>query len=414
MDNLISIDYLILNLNGSIAYTDDSAVSACSDELDTGNDNIFFLDNFGFELSERGTKNFANRYTIFYGSVRFGVLCANPYDGSVLAPDFAQLQIDNALFYTHRNDLKRILQEFFRVTNYQWKAINRMDIAMDSNDYGKYSELYSNLMDGKVLIAGRKKAVSSYAEMQCVNAFQETHKGQVYLNGFYVGKRTATRMLRVYNKTLNLRLTPKDYITQFHKDNGLTDECDVWRFEYQLNAKFFTDLYKHRDVVVPDGLSNTEPVTWAIFDIENLIELLRLAQKNHFELRENTGKSQINKENEVLLHCWDDIKALYTSVKSTLQKIPKIIDRTNVVLKRLSKSLFREYYVNGQDLSYIIALNHLLDTNTDYDPETKKERSLRSWFEEKKRWYLAEFHTKERIKDTFDELLYSEHSLITI
>ncbi|MBE99090.1 hypothetical protein [Flavobacterium coralii] len=419
---LITIDYLILNLNGKLQkniYDTNTSeeINAHAQYLDASADNIFFISNFCFELAERGTKNFSSRYTVFYNDIRLGILTANPHKGSVLKPDFAQLQIDNALFYTHRNELKKIIQEFLTITDYEWTAINRLDIALDKQDNGYYSHLYNKIMNGEILLAGRKKAVTQYAEMQLLNAHHETHKGQIYLNGFTVGKRSASRFLRVYNKTLNLRSEPKEYINTWWQNDGLAspeNECDVWRYEYQLNAKFFKDLFKHKDIVTPTSLSNVEKLTWAIFDIENLIELLRLAEKNHFELRENTGKSQINKEEAITLHCWNTIKNTYTKVKSSIQKIPRIISRSSVILKRLAKSLFREYYVNGQDISYIIGLNQLLNTNTAYNPETQTERPLKDWFAEKMPYYLSEFHTKERIKDTFNKMLYHEHELLAI
>lgn len=112
--------------------------------------------------------------------------------------------------------------------------------------------------------------------------------------------------MRIYNKTLELSINPKQYISDYHKNQGLADDVPVWRMEYQLNARFFDNLYKCKDISQKGDIKHelvSERITWAIFDIENLIALFQLAEKNHFELRYNTGKSQTNKETPYLLHC---------------------------------------------------------------------------------------------------------------
>jgi hypothetical protein len=372
---LITIDYLILNLEGKLQ------------QYSKQNKDYDNINKFTFELAERGTKIFSSYYTVFYGDLRFGTLLCNPYTGSVLSPDFAQLQFDNALFYTHDlQELKAIFTEFLQETDYSFRAINRLDIALDKAK--DYRQLAIDLINGKTILSGRKKKLTLYSE---------TEQGQVTITGISVGERSSSKMLRIYNKTLYLSKTPKEYIDKWHADSGLQGE--IWRFEYQLNAKFFTDL--HQLSQIPGSM---EKFNWGIFDIACLLELLQLAEKNHFELRENTGKSQINKEKAIIMNDWQHLKSCCLDVVASIIRVPKIIERSNVIKKRLAKSLFREYYVSKQDISFVLSLNRLLHEN-----------KMVEWFREKMKYYLAEFHVKEKIKDTFNFPLYwDEHSELFI
>src|SRR5690606_9132211 len=151
--------------------------------------------------------------------------------------------------------------------------------------------LYTDLITGEKLVKGREKNISAH---------HITKKGRGQFNGFTVGKRTASRFLRVYNKTVALQqpTQPKPYIVEWHKNNGLEalEGSDIWRFEYQLNSTFFTYLRKYG-----------KNITFTAFEPQSLIELIELAEKNHFEIVENTGKSETNKEKTIVLHNWSDL-----------------------------------------------------------------------------------------------------------
>ena len=237
---LINIDYLIINLLGK----------------PFGN----FSDNSAFNLQpfDYGTKIFTNRSELYYNNEKIGVFTSVPRS-HIIDSELAQLQFENHLFYTKSlTELKNIISQFCLETSYMFKSINRLDICIDRNDKDNYyRNLYDNVVNGTFLISGRPKNIQSY---------YETFKGKSILNGFSVGKRTSSKLLRCYNKTLSLQLTEKEYINQFYENNGLKN-TNVWRFEYQLNSKFFQDLNevsKHSNEVI-------EKMTWGIFDYSALV-----------------------------------------------------------------------------------------------------------------------------------------------
>ncbi|MFV5699010.1 hypothetical protein ACM55H_11640 [Flavobacterium sp. ZT3R17] len=373
---LINIDYLILNLDG----------------LPFGE----FPENSKFRLKpyDYGTKIFEIRADLYYEDLKIGIYTAKPRS-AIISERLAQLQIENNLFYTLSNDaLKHVINAFCDETTYLFKSVNRLDICLDKSDVNhSYRNLYSNIVSGNFLISGRPKNLQSYFE---------TYKGKSILNGFQLGKRTSDKIIRCYNKTLSLQLTEKPYINEYYANNGLKNE-NVWRFEYQLNSAFFRGLNEHSKA--DENISET--MTWGIFDKANLYELLKIANKGFFELRENTGKSQVNKENLIVLFDFDYLQSQISKFIPIIKRLKNVVLSSTTIKKRLAKSLFREYYANNQDISYIVALNLLLE-----DMDMINEKPLLQWFKNKLHFYLHEFRTKEKIVNDFDTPLFNEHQFL--
>ncbi len=370
---LINIDYLIINLEGN-PFRD-------------------FPENSDFKLHhyDYGTKIFSTRSDLYYKNQKIGTLQHSPRS-AILDFNFAQLQFENHLFYTlSHQELKNLIDNFCEQTNYLFKSINRLDICIDKNDVNNnYRNIYDNIINGSYLISGRPKNLQSYFE---------TFKGKSVLNGFQIGKRTSDKIIRVYNKSLSLQLTEKPYINDFFKNNGIQNQ-NVWRFEYQLNSAFF----RHLKQISPASDDVQQDMTWGIFDKSTLFELLKIATKGFFELHENTGKSQINKEKKIQLFDFDTMRKQVTNLTTVIKKLNKGLVSSLTIKKRLAKSLFREYYANEQDISYIVALNLLLE-----DKDYTTDKKLKVWFLNKMNFYLHEFRNKEKIKKHFYTELFQEH-----
>ncbi|PWB22554.1 hypothetical protein [Flavobacterium sp. HTF] len=373
---LINIDYLILNLEGQPFGE--------------------FPENSKFRLKpyDYGTKIFEIRADLYYEDLKIGIYTAKPRS-AIISEQLAQLQIENNLFYTLTNDtLKSIINDFCNETQYNFKSINRLDICLDKSDVNNsYRNLYSNIVGGNYLISGRPKNLQSYFE---------TYKGKSILNGFQIGKRTSDKIIRCYNKTLSLQLTEKPYINEYYANNDLKND-NVWRFEYQLNSAFFRGLNEHSKA----DTKVSQSMTWGVFDKANLYELLKIANKGFFELRENTGKSQINKEKLIMLFDFDFLQSQISKFNPIIKRLKKVTLSSTTIKKRLAKSLFREYYANNQCVSYIVALNLLLE-----DMDMLTEKPLLTWFKNKLHFYLHEFRTKEKLVNDFDSELFNEHQLL--
>ena len=215
-----------------------------------------------------------------------------------------------------------------------------------------------------------------------VQAYYVTHNGVTDFNGFSIGKRNSSRFLRVYNKTKALEqpTNPKPYINEYFAKNGLIQEQPVWRFEYQLNASFFTYLRKLG-----------QNITFQLFEYDTLIQLIEMAEKNHFELVYNTGKKETNKEQSFQLNNWKLLRKSLKAVKEyAVTKIKLAFEITINIQKRLVKSLLRQYYLY-QETIYLYTLSKIVN-----------EYNLKTWLNGKMDFYFSEFRNKERIKNHFD------------
>lgn len=365
---LLTIDYLILNFKGSLALNKKSLYSE-----DVSNP-------FTTVKHEYGNKTYRDVYDLFYNDERLAVINMTP-TSPVIPADLVQIQFENHLFYTYSlRDLNELVFALVDYFDLRLDGINRLDIAYDkSNCYNEYVELYDDLIKKRKKIKGRRKAV---------NAYMETENGDVDFNGFIIGKRSSSRLLRVYNKTKALLdpKTPKTYINEYFQKNNIANTIDnpVWRFEYQLNNKFFSDLRERNEVI-----------TWQIFDADFLCELIQKAEKNHFEIVYNTGKSESNKEEAFIINDWQEIKANIGLIKTViLEKIKKVFEPSINTQKRLIKGLFRQYYIEP-NLAFLYPLTKVIN-----------EYNLKDWFYEKYHFYLREFHDKERIKNFFNEAAF--------
>lgn len=362
---LLNIDYLILNFKGKFDYR--------KNPYDLPDD----VKPFHLVLRQYGTKVFKCCYDLFYCDERVGVLMSEPRS-NVIDSELVQLQFENYLFYQNAlNELGRMVTDFVNYYDLKLHGVNRLDICCDNKENRlKYENLYTDLIKGEKLLKGREKNISAY---------MLTKNGKTQFNGFTVGKRSSARFLRIYNKTTALALEEgkKDYIKDWHESNGLSVSpgLDIWRFEYQLNNRFFADKKEQG-----------EDITWQIFDYNKLLELFNYARTNHFEPVYNTGKTETNKE---ALFIFTDFSLLERTEWRYVSKIArKALTNSLTSVKRLAKGLFRQYYSNP-NLAFLYPLQRSL-----------KEHNLLDWFARKYPFYVHEFMDKERIRGQFHEPIF--------
>lgn len=387
--SLLSIDYLIINLKGNLSQVEGTNSP------------------FSFISAPYGTKTFANKFDVLLSGEKIGTLVNTPRS-SIIPDDLNQLQFENHIFYSRTlSELKQIIHDLTDFYHVEFTAINRLDIAIDINDNDSYyRNLNTSLNNGSIRLSGRKKSFNQYNELV---------KGVCINNGFTLGQRSSSKMLRVYNKTLSLQVSEKPHIIEHYKNNNFNIN-NVWRFEYQLNSSFFSNLkdFGHdKDFFDVKGEKLVLPfqdLTWSIFEYGALLELLNMAQTNFFILKENTGKKQINAEQTIpFIIDFDYLKSVYSKHLPTFKRLKTTHVPNLTKRKRLAKSLFREYCANFQNVTYIVALNRLLLENNSFD-----DKPLLVWFEQKMPFYLAEFKEVEKLQNKFDYQLYNKQSLIFI
>lgn len=275
------------------------------------------------DFADYGTQVFKQMCEVTFKNVHLGTLYFEPRS-TALKSDLVQLKISNELFYIMSDDeLKILIKEFLQITTLKFDSINRFDIALDFSGAIHGIDLFIRALNlNMVRLSGRSKAFKVHAT---------TNNGYIDFQGFELGKRSNSRFLRCYNKTIeNLQGKTKLYLTDLYEKIGFdnTEDSPVWRFEYQLNNQFF----------------KTYPITFDdIFNSDYRYSLLVAAQTNHFSLKWNTGKKETNKEEDFNFFDWFRIRKVLRIIGKKLVKLKRVIKESVIGQQRIVKALIRSY-----------------------------------------------------------------------
>lgn len=340
----LNMDFLILNLEGN-PLTES-------------------IDGLTIELAEYGTKVYEHRANLTYDGEKFGTIVFKPRS-SVVPKNLVQMQLENHLYYTtDGNELKEMVKTVVEMLGLTYQGVNRIDVALDyMREQVEMQQLFQGIFEGKFLIKGRQKDVNYYTT---------TQKGKTILNGVQVGKRGTSRFCRIYNKSVEMQKGDlKPYIADYWKNLGLNGT--IWRFEYQLSNKFMREL----ENVSLDTL----------FSKNFLFNLFQKARENHFELKHNTGKSEVNKEKDYNIIDFAKVKKFLGMIGGVIGKLKRTIKETFIGQQRMIKGLLRSYFSSGHDIRFLLPVRGILDT---FD--------LWEWYNMKVPQYIHEFREREKIK----------------
>lgn len=363
---IVGLDWLTLNLRGNLL------VKETTEELQDGN---FTYINLG-----HGTEKFKSVFKLYYEYREFGTIQVYPR-AAIFHEDTIFLQVQNECFYNGTN-IWLILQELFDIHGLEFKNITRCDVFLDN--YGflngvTLDELDYLLNSGQILSNTRVKSKSK-------------HDGKVdgkFINtGFHWGERKNHRFLKIYNKTEELKVSGKDYISEYHKINGLTKE-PIQRFEYTLKNDFFkyNPSFELKD----------------LFDKKALFEILDLARKGHFSFVIEDGQKRNDRKKEFKLIDWEGMREYPDFIYDYKYVKPRKEGVTNRAKQNLIKGLFGQYILQGQEVSFLEKALFLV-----YDSR------LNDWFQKMVDRYIKEYLRKRTWLYKWDhDKLNSQIVLIT-
>lgn len=349
--NTSNFDYLVVNLKGVI--------------------NLEKLPhNVKIKHSDYGTRVFKNVATVYISGIKSFGIVYNSRNKNIDSK-LVQLKIENHLLYTMPlEQIKLMIQSFAKYSDLVILGLSRLDVAIDfENSTNEFTSLIKGVVNEDFVFSGRTKKVSFFNEFNSMYA--TTQKGVLVFNGFSVGKRSSSRFLRIYNKSLEMEQVKfKHHIKSFWKSSGFSDFSNIWRFEYSLNSTFL----KQYAVKFDD-----------VFKGDFLIKILKCAYNSHFDIKINTNKTEVNKEKSLSLFCFDAIKKSSSVLKKVSKVVLDTIQRSVVSVKRQVKGMYRNYFSTNCGFHY----DALFDLLERYD--------IKEWFWERQDSYLKEFNKKSII-----------------
>lgn len=319
-------------------------------------------DNLVVEKADYGTAVFKDVAHLSIDGVRFCSMVWNPRNKQ-LGEKLVQVKLENHILYLlPLPEIKSTLDALFSVLDLKVKNVSRVDVCAD---FENSNEIFEGLVRGiaseKIRISGRPK---SWKQFGNVAMFGKTKRGSLNYQGIAIGRKSNSRYLRIYNKSVELQeVKYKEHIVKYWKENGMQNN-NVWRYEYSLSNEFLKTY----------GISYEN-----LFDEKMIVTLMEKANDGHFELKYNTGKAEINKEKAVPLFSFEKLKKGVKRLFKCIRVIDETIQRSVMSVKRQIKGLYRSHYSTGCDSFYDAMHVHL----TNYD--------LWEWFMLKENDYLREF-----------------------
>lgn len=369
---------------------------------------INYYETAGYEVKPRmyGTPQYREMFTVYEDGEPFLEIRRNPYslksEGGVFLPNACHIRLVNKACYEY--DPISHLRAFLVAHDYEYKAISRIDIALDFNEFDntetperfcrKYmAGKYSKVNQGKVSAHGK-----------------DTWNERIF-NSLKWGSDTSPITTKLYNKSLELReVEDKPYIRQRWEEAKLDLSRDVWRVEFSFSAQFQTLKSKRSGEYLRKNLSD--------YDTRNklLVQFfIMYAKYMDFRKKEYTiARRGENKGRKVLKRKYDCKRKQLFVYAESIAYLPTRNQTRTKALGRTDRILANRLYkmVNDETLSrchqkaafelisyfrmhgYAKEVNLRLTAETPTHSTRTIDESLRRWRERKDRKLLKRLLTQ--------------------
>lgn len=361
----LNLDYLILNVTLSNPKLD----------FDAHRNKDFSL-----FLLKYGTRNFQSIGEIYFRGNHFATITFNPYDQSIIKPDFAQVQLVNKFLYEPKNWLKNTVLDMMFFLGATVTGVNRLDIALDGL-VGEIFDMDLPFLHGlvtfetKYLICGKEKDF---------NGYNTSKRG---LKGWTLGSKTGDRFLRFYNKSKEIENNPKPWISSywnFQVEFNNEEQKRVWRMEYQLNRRFLRTLDKDNWI--------------CIFDYWFLHQMFKTANTGFLDTRINQGKSRDTDNKKVnlvdigileRLNEYDKLFNRFSRPESLYEG--KKTRHLKITMKKFAWVYWRSMQESNLSLVFV---NKIMDCNRVFFEDLFFDKKIKLW--------VQEFEETEKLTYNFD------------
>lgn len=328
------------------------------------------INQYFYELSEKenltavfkkgGTKVFKRIFELRVGEDVVAHLFTHPRFVEHMPEGTVSLQMANNLLYT--KDWTQVYKMLVKNIGMVVNNISRLDIAIDGvNGMIKYLTNYTKQNEGfeEILRVGR-------ARLSPLN-FKD--KNFTY-TGFNIGSRSSDKYMVVYQKSVELKISGKQYIIDFWEKSGLKNE-NVERIEIRLNNKYLSTIkFIDQDYSV----------------LENPNVLARIYEqsiKKYFDFRYNTCKSNIAFCDKIELIPFNQF-----SFEPLIRCKPVKMDakyRAKITVKHSFEQVVKEYVTGEQK-----------QANMTFIKQTLALYNMTDWYEEMKEYWIKEYQCSNR------------------
>ena len=254
------------------------------------------------------------------------------------------IKIHNSQLYTN-NWSSRIIF-LLNSLDFISPTLTKIDIAIDGSDILMKMDLFRRYMRTKTIQIGNENL-----NINGVNF----NKAELTWESYIIGSKKYQKTAELYNKTNEIKISGKQYIVEFWKENRLDISDDIGRFELKLGSRHlskysinsFTDLCDARYL--------------GKMFFEEINNWLRFYQVSLANIKAHRKDIAIKKGKELKFIHWDKIPQL----THTLEKVVSKSDGTNEAKKSITRA------INEIQKGYVIdstttLINFIEVTTTEY------------------------------------------------
>ncbi|OON65245.1 hypothetical protein B0919_24535 [Hymenobacter sp. CRA2] len=291
------------------------------------------------------------------------------------AANLVHLRTDNQLLYS--SELLPTIRQF--LTDFQLELHNysRLDIAIDTNAYiMKRFDKYFYKPDEYHLHTNNR-------QIHKLNAFGSIERTGETNATIYLAQNVNGRSLKLYNKSLEIHESShKDYISEYHKANGVNPLKEVWRLEltitndavkkyektYRLHTDYNTELSEYHYKRLEPAEQTLYYLDKEVFpytpdfdrlqDAQHLLELFKHFSGNLAEFRKKDSSNKTRCTHMPLIYLPDNIAELKPN---QIYRITKSKYEENN-MKNTVKVIF-EQFAKHHKTSYLEVAKELADDN---------------------------------------------------
>jgi len=293
----------------------------------------------GYEVKQRdyGTPQYKEMFTIYENGKKFLEIRRNPYSvkssGGIFEANSCHIRLDNSVCYEDA-PIDR-LRRFLVAHDYTYKAISRVDIALDFNDFDEGKDVQTFIdkyMRGELSKVNQPR-LSAHGNDKWIGRS---------VNSLKWGAQSSPNTTKLYNKTQEMREKgDKQYIREAWHSSGLDMTRDVWRIEFSMTSQFQTLKNKKTGEILKKSISaydTREKILQQFFYMYNkYFDFRAVKYKEDGELR-----PKYKCERQTLMQ----FSAHDTPYTPTRNKVTKPMpDRTEKILIRRLQSMQFDYSI---------------------------------------------------------------------
>lgn len=262
MRKVISLDWLSFSYKLALTY----------EELAQKSIEWTPIDNYSFEFLS-GTKIFEQRLIVrdLKGVKKMTILFTPK--SSIIDPTLCLVELANSTLYS--DEWKSLFLSVQKMHAGNYNAPSRIDIACDFDTIGQE---VAELFNSEEIYVQRKKEGSSFFDFKEIG-------GRVCrsIRQFSFGSKTSKLKWKLYNKSLELQESHKNYIAKSWRDNHLDQTRDIWRLE--------VSMVRCSSFEILDTYENNLISLSCLVNGESYLRLFPYLYCNNFVVRKNEGRA---------------------------------------------------------------------------------------------------------------------------